>query len=76
MAIVNFRTDDLSQQALDELTAEGATVSAAIRQALLDAARQKRRDLMRRESTALLDDAADRAESRAVLRDLDDLRAW
>ncbi|KGJ71778.1 hypothetical protein GY21_19895 [Cryobacterium roopkundense] len=76
MAIVNFRTDELTQQALDELTADGATVSAAIRQALLDAARQRRRDLMRRESTALMNDPSDVAESRAVLRDMDDLRAW
>ncbi|TFB73195.1 hypothetical protein E3O06_08150 [Cryobacterium glaciale] len=76
MAIVNFRTDEVTQQALDELTAEGSTVSAAIRKALLDAARQKRRNFMRRESTALLNDAADLAESRAALRDMDDLRAW
>ncbi|KFF58531.1 hypothetical protein JF66_17940 [Cryobacterium sp. MLB-32] len=76
MAIVNFRTDEVTQQALDELTADGATVSAAIRQALLDAARQRRRDLMRRESTALKNDPADLAESRAVLRDMDNLRAW
>jgi antitoxin component of RelBE/YafQ-DinJ toxin-antitoxin module len=76
MAIVNFRIDENTQQALDELTADGVTVSAAIRQALLDAARQKRRDLMRRESTALMNDAADLAESRAVHRDMDGLRAW
>ena len=76
MPIVNFRTDELTQQALEELTADGSTVSAVIRQALLDAARQRRRDLMRRESTALLNDQADLVESRAVLRDVDDLRAW
>ena len=76
MPIVNFRTDDLTQQALEELTADGATVSAVIRQALLDAARQRRRDLMRRESTTLLNDPTDLVESRAVLRDVDDLRAW
>ena len=76
MPIVNFRTDELTQQALEELTADGSTVSAVIRQALLDAARQRRRDLMRRESTTLLNDPADLVESRAVLRDVDDLRAW
>jgi hypothetical protein len=76
MAIVNFRTDELTQRALDELTADGATVSSAIRRALLNAARQRRRDLMRRESTVLMSDPADLAESRTVLRDMDDLRAW
>lgn len=76
MAVINFRTDELSQRALDELTADGSTVSTAIRQALVDAARLRRRERMRDESAALLDDDADRAESRAVLEEMDDLRAW
>ena len=76
MAVVNFRTDERAQRALDELTADGSTVSVAIRQALVDAARLRRREQMRYESAALLDDAADLAESRAVLKEMDDLRAW
>lgn len=75
MVVINFRTDERSQQALDELTADGSTVSTAIRQALVDAARLRRREKMRYESAALLDDDADRAESRAVLDAMDDLRA-
>ncbi|TFD70544.1 hypothetical protein [Cryobacterium fucosi] len=75
MASINFRTDERAQRALDELTADGSTVSTAIRQALVDAARLRRREKMRYESAALLDDDADRAESRAVLDVMDDLRA-
>ncbi|WEO76398.1 hypothetical protein BJQ94_13620 [Cryobacterium sp. SO2] len=76
MAVINFRTDEPAQRALDELTADGATVSTAIRQALVDAARLRRREKMRYESTVLLEDEADRAESRAVLQEMEDLRAW
>ena len=76
MASINFRTDEPAQRALDELTADGSTVSTAIRQALVDAARHQRRKKMRAESAALREDDADRAESRAVLEEMDHLRAW
>jgi hypothetical protein len=49
---------------LAELMADGSTASDAIRQALVD------------ESRALTHDEADRAESRRVLSEMDDLRAW
>ena len=45
MAVVNFRTDERSEQALAELTADGSTVSDAIRQALVDAVRPAGFDL-------------------------------
>jgi len=76
MAVVNFRTDDRSARALAELTADGATTSDAIRQALIDAAKLRRRELMRAESRALANDDEDLAESRRVLADMDELRAW
>ena len=76
MSVVNFRTDERSERALAELTADGATVSEAIRQALVDAVRFRRREQMRRESLAAVDDPADLAETRQVLREMDDLRAW
>ena len=75
MPVVNFRTDEPSERALAELTAEGATVSEAIRQALADAVRLRRRERMRRESLAAASDPADLAESRRVLADMDALRA-
>lgn len=76
MAVVNFRTDERAERALAELTADGSTVSDAIRQALVDAARLRRREQMRRESLELSGDPADVAESRQVLAEMDELRAW
>jgi hypothetical protein len=76
MTVVNFRTDERTDQALAELTADGSTVSDAIRQALVDAVRLRRREQMRRESVELAADAADLAESRKVLKEMDELRAW
>lgn len=76
MAVVNFRTDAESDAALAELTADGASVSEAVRGALVDAVRLKRRDQMRRDAEAALADPVDLAESRRVRQGLDELRAW
>ena len=76
MAVLNFRTDERSERALDELMADGSTRSDAIRQALVDAVRLRRRERMRAESLEVLNDQNDRAESRRVLADMESLRAW
>jgi hypothetical protein len=76
MGVVNFRTDERSEQAIAELTADGIPVSEAIRQALVDAAQARRRERMRRESLEAANDPADLAESRKVREELDQLRAW
>jgi hypothetical protein len=76
MSVVNFRTDHRSEKALAELMADGSTASEAIRQALVDAVRLRRREQMRDESRALINDPGDLAESRRVLADMDTLRAW
>jgi hypothetical protein len=76
MAVVNFRTDDRTDRALAELTADGSTVSDAIRQALVDAVRMRRREQMRREALEVSHSAEDLAESLAVRREMDELRAW
>lgn len=76
MAIVNFRTDERSEKALAELTADGSTVSDAIRQALVDALRFRRREQMRRESLEIMRNPADLAESRAVRQEMDEYRSW
>jgi len=75
MAVLNFRTDERSERALAELTADGSTTSEAIRQALVDSARLRRREQMRAESLEMMDDENDRAESRRVLAEMDELRA-
>ena len=76
MAVVNFRTDESSDATLAELTAGGATVSDAIRQALVDAVRLRRREQMRRESLEVNVAPQDLAESRTVSKMMDELRAW
>jgi hypothetical protein len=76
VAVVNFRTDEAAERALAELTADGSSVSDAIRQALVDAVRLRRREQMRRESLEAANDAADRKEARQVLKEMDELRAW
>jgi hypothetical protein len=76
MPVLNFRTDEPSERALAELTADGSTTSEAIRQALVDAVRFRRREQMRLESLELMKDDADREESRRVLAEMDELRAW
>lgn len=76
MATVTFRTDEPADRALAELTADGSTVSDAIRQALVDAVRLRRREEMRRTSLELANDPDDLAESRRVLEEMAELRAW
>jgi hypothetical protein len=76
MAVLNFRTDERSERALAELMSDGSTASDAIRQALVDAVRLRRREQMRAESLDVLNDENDRAESRRVLAEMDTLRAW
>ncbi len=75
MAIVNFRTDEHSEKALSELMLDGTTASDAIRRALVDSVRLRRREQMRAESIALTYDKADLEESQRVLHEMDDLRA-
>jgi len=76
MTVVNFRTDERSERALAELTSDGSTVSEAIRQALVDAVRLRRREQMRREALEVMADPADLAESRQIRKEMDELRAW
>jgi predicted phage gp36 major capsid-like protein len=76
MTVLNFRTDQRSEKALAELMADGSTASEAIRQALVDAVRLRRREQMRAESRELMNDEVDLAESRSVAAAMDAHRAW
>ncbi len=76
MSVLNFRTDERSERALAELMSDGSTASEAIRRALVDAVRLRRREQMRAESRALMNNEDDRAESRRVMAEMDELRAW
>lgn len=76
MPVVTFRTDDEVDAALAELEAGSRDRSQAIREAILLAGRLKRAERLRAEAEALAADEADRAEARAVLADMESLRAW
>ncbi|RAV11684.1 hypothetical protein DQP55_13770 [Mycolicibacterium sp. GF69] len=67
---ITFRPDDDTAKALEVLTKDGTAVSAAVRSALIDAARRKANATIRVEAEALAEDRSDRAEALQVLRDM------
>lgn len=73
---ITFRPDEDAARALSVLTRDGTPVSAAVRAALIAAARDQARVSLRTEAQALAADAQDRAEAAQVLRDMESLRAW
>ena len=73
---ITFRTDEDTTRALAVLTRDGTPVSAAVRAALIDAARQKAVATIRAEAEEIAADESDRAEAMQVLRDMEALRAW
>ncbi|MBR7743250.1 hypothetical protein KC207_08105 [Phycicoccus sp. BSK3Z-2] len=73
---ITFRPDDDAARALATLTADGTSVSVAVRAALIDAARDRARRALRAEAEELARDEQDRAEAAQVLRDMETLRAW
>jgi predicted transcriptional regulator len=76
MRAITFRPDDEVEAALAALTADGTSQSAVIREAIMAAYRRKRSAELRAETAALAADPEDRAEMRAVLAEMDELRAW
>ncbi|MFE2751168.1 hypothetical protein ACFXGA_04110 [Actinosynnema sp. NPDC059335] len=76
MGTITFRPDTETEQALATLTSDGRSASAAIREALLLAAKVRQAEELREEALALAADPDDVAEARAVLADLEPLRAW
>ncbi len=76
VAPITFRPDSEVERALAALTSDGTSVSAAVRQAIVDAARRHAEESLRAEAAALAADPDDRAEAAQVLRDLESLRAW
>lgn len=73
---ITFRPDEDTSKALEVLTKDGTAVSAAVRAALIDAARRKASATIRAEAERLAEDESDRAEAMQVLRDMETLRAW
>jgi hypothetical protein len=75
-ASITFRPDEDTTRALAVLTRDGTPVSAAVRAALIDAARQKTVAAIRAEAEEIAADESDRVEAMQVLRDMEALRAW
>jgi post-segregation antitoxin (ccd killing protein) len=73
---ITFRPDEDASRALAVLTRDGTSVSAAVRAALIEAARRKAAAAVRAEAEELAADEADHAEAVQVLRDMETLRAW
>ena len=73
---ITFRPDEDASRALAVLTRDGNPISAAVRAALIEAARRKATAAVRAEAEELAADEADRAEATQVLRDMETLRAW
>lgn len=73
---ITFRPDEDTTRALAVLTRDGTPVSAAVRAALIDAARQKAVATIRAEAEEIAADESDRVEAMQVLRDMEALRAW
>ena len=76
MATITFRTDLEVDEALRALTADRGDRSQAIRDAILTTWRLRQAELLREEAEAIAGDPADRAEARAVLSDMESVRAW
>ena len=75
MSLVNVRISGAAETALQELTANGLSVSEAVRDALVMAARLRRREQMRVEALRAMADPDDRAAVRRVMEDWDDVGA-
>ena len=73
---ITFRPDEDTSNALAVLTRDGTPVSAAVRAALIDAAKRKAAASIRAEAEDLTADEDDREEAAQVLRDMETLRAW
>lgn len=76
MTTITFRADDDVDQALADLTSGDRDRSQVIREAILAAWRLRRAEQLRAEAEAAAADPDDVAEARAVLADMESLRAW
>jgi hypothetical protein len=76
MSTITFRSDPEVDKALGFLTGDRGDRSRAIRDAILDAWHARQEAALRAEALSLAGDAMDVAEARAVLSDMESIRAW
>jgi predicted transcriptional regulator len=76
MSVITFRADDEVDRALSELANGERDRSQVIRDAIMAALRTRHAEELRAEAESIAADENDRAEARAVLADMESLRAW
>ena len=72
---MNVRINGESERALRVLTADGTSTSVAVRQALIDAVRFRRREQMRREALESMNDPEEQLILKRAMTEWEDLRA-
>jgi Arc/MetJ-type ribon-helix-helix transcriptional regulator len=73
---ITIRTDPEIDRALATLTADGRSRSEAVRAAILAAERAAEQAALRAEAERLAADPAERAFSKAMAAEVEELRAW
>lgn len=73
---ISFRPDAETRKALAELGTVYGTPTETMKTAILHLAEEIRRQQLREESRAAANDPADLAETRAVMAEMEALRAW
>lgn len=76
MGTLTIRTDPDVERALEALTAEGQSKSEAVRTAILESERARRRARMRAEAEALRNDPDDVAAAKQLAEEMGQLGAW
>jgi predicted transcriptional regulator len=76
MSVITFRADDEVDRALSELANGDRDRSQVIRDAIMAAWHTRHAEKLRAEAESIAADENDRAEARAVLADMESLRAW
>ncbi len=76
MTTFSIRRDAELDQALLELMSDGRSQTAAVRSAVLEAARQRRLERQRSQAAECAADAKDLAEARAVMEEMESLSVW
>ena len=78
MAVKTFRTDPATEDALQFLSSELGedSFTSIVRYSLLETARNMRNAVIRAEAEACRNDPDDVAEMRAIMEDMEALRAW
>lgn len=74
--MLTVQIDMETEDALAELISDGGSLADVVRDAIHQAAWRRQEQQAQRDAERLAGDPADRAETQAIMHDMDDLRAW